>query len=605
MAAVDRQVLELARGGSRHPGDADGEDFRPAAVGLLELKLADRRRDVREGDVTAVRAEEAGVGRSVRTRQRDRDALRVKVHDGVGRNDQVAGGETERTAGDGAEFALIGLIGGIGTDVVEGDRVGGEIDRRDVAHLAAGLVAEREVTEGLLKAVEGAVDGGAHADRARARVEDEVVRAADVAVEEDVASVRGQRAGDARGADRRVDVDVAGIVGRPEDAAEIQSEVIAAGSDVAAQLDDRGEQREDRIAGARVVEGDLQVDLVGRLEGDVAAVERRGQGADADHRSAGGGQADDGTDPAGGDDLDEERVEEPGAGGALRGRGGHGEVIAERDARGGGLDEAAVAGHGGAGVEAAVGDERTVLEIAEEDDAALLAGREGAGFDHAVVVDRGGSEFVRGARGQQDPAAVGADGAAVVDHGLEGAAFDREADEAAQVQGDAVAGADEHLAAVGGEHAFVDDLRGEQGDDAAAAVADRGEAAVVRDDARAGSIEDVITREEIVVADRERGGDEAADVDLRAGGEEDAVGIDQEDVAVGGERAADDGSFGARHAVEHDGGGVGLLEMHRVAGTDGEALPVDDRLGGGLVDGHRRPLGRDRRRARGHAGSGR
>ena len=60
----------------------------------------------------------------------------------------------------------------------------------------------------------------------------------------------------------------------------------------------------------------------------------------------------------------------------------------------------------------------------------------------------------------------------------------------------------------------------------------------------AGAGEGVIPGEEVVVADVERRGDEGTDVDPRAVAEQDAVGVDQEDLAVGGELAIDSSAAG-------------------------------------------------------------
>ena len=584
--SVEGQVIDRGRAGGSLPGDVGSRERHP--VGALGAEFdADDALGGGEGDSSVGSGRHQGEGAAVRPREdRVEGVGGVEVEDRTGREGHGAGREDVT----GAEL--------IRRASVDGDGLGLEID--DAGHLgrAARLILDGKRAGHRDEGREGAVDERVRRDVAAGGGDGKGIGTAQVAIEDDGTAAGGDRTVGA------VDAEVSGVSDAIEDASEVQPKLVGRGRDVAAEQDGRGEEAERGVAGTGVVEIDHEVDGSGGLQVDVGRSKGVAQGGDADLGDAGGRQAGDGASgPV--DDLDGGRIEQPGAVLAGGGRGADGEAVAEDDLRGGGLDEAAVAGHGGAGVEAAVSYERTVREVAEEDDAALLAGGEGAGFDHAVMVDCGGGELISRAGGEENATTVGADGAAVVDHGLQGAAFDREADEAAHVQGDAVAGAEEHLAAIGGEDAVVDDLRGEQGDDAAAAVADRGEAAVVGDDARAGSVEYVITYEEIVVADRERGSDQAADVDLRAGVEEDTVGIDQEDITVGGERAADHGSLGARHAVEHDGRSIRLPELHRVAGADREALPVDDRLGGGLVDGHRRPLGRDRRRARGDIGSGR
>src|SRR3546814_13558820 len=69
--------------------------------------------------------------------------------------------------------------------------------------------------------------------------------------------------------------------------------------------------------------------------------------------------------------------------------------------------------------------------------------------------------------------------------------------------------------------------------------------------------------------------------------EQHAVGIDQEDVAIGIEVAEDVRCRIAQHPVDRDAGGTGLVEVDRVAVADRERLPVDDRVLRTLVDVHR------------------
>src|SRR5262249_9174435 len=90
---------------------------------------------------------------------------------------------------------------------------------------------------------------------------------------------------------------------------------------------------------------------------------------------------------------------------------------------------------------------------------------------------------------------------------------------------------------------------------------------------------------EVRVGDVGGGGEDRVDVDLRALAEDDAGAVDQDDVAIGAQRAADDRGVGPGHPVERDGVLVRLNELGGLALGDGEALPVDGgplaRLGDG------------------------
>ncbi len=76
------------------------------------------------------------------------------------------------------------------------------------------------------------------------------------------------------------------------------------------------------------------------------------------------------------------------------------------------------------------------------------------------------------------------------------------------------------------------------------------------------------------------------DIDLRAGREHHARRVDQEDLAVGAQRAEDGRGTVADDAVQRNGRGAGLHELHGLAGADVEALPVEHGLVAGLVDHH-------------------
>ena len=98
---------------------------------------------------------------------------------------------------------------------------------------------------------------------------------------------------------------------------------------------------------------------------------------------------------------------------------------------------------------------------------------------------------------------------------------------------------------------------------------------------------------EVGVAHVGGGGDEPADVDLRAAPEEDAVGVDQQHLAIGRDAAEDGRGIRTDDAVEHHRRRAGLLEAHRLVGADAEALPVDRGAGARLLHGGRRALDLD------------
>ena len=123
----------------------------------------------------------------------------------------------------------------------------------------------------------------------------------------------------------------------------------------------------------------------------------------------------------------------------------------------------------------------------------------------------------------------------------------------------------------------------------------RGEAAVRRRDGAhvddrgvgpAGDVEVEAPRNEVLVADVARCGEEARRGDHRAGAEDDAVGVDHEDLAVRVERAEDLArALLADDAVQRDRVRARLDEGGLLADADIEQIPVDDRLVAELIDG--------------------
>ena len=175
----------------------------------------------------------------------------------------------------------------------------------------------------------------------------------------------------------------------------------------------------------------------------------------------------------------------------------------------------------------------------------------------------------------------------------------RERDQAVagEVHGERLARSEHGGTEIGHEGAGVTDMRGHEG--AQAGVGDR-ERAFVDDgggEIRGGRELELTARKEGILVEVERGGDQAGGVDGRTLAEEDAVGVDQDDPAVGRDRAEDVGRRDADDFVCGDGQRRRLIEADTFALRDGEAVPLDERAVRRLVD-------RDARRAlAGHRGS--
>src|SRR5208282_1900505 len=87
--------------------------------------------------------------------------------------------------------------------------------------------------------------------------------------------------------------------------------------------------------------------------------------------------------------------------------------------------------------------------------------------------------------------------------------------------------------------------------------------------------EQVAASQETGVRQIERGGGETLRVHLPAGADHDAVGVDDDDAAIGLEGTVDFSRIAGKHTVQGDGGGGGLEEFDDVTLADGKLLPVD------------------------------
>ena len=97
--------------------------------------------------------------------------------------------------------------------------------------------------------------------------------------------------------------------------------------------------------------------------------------------------------------------------------------------------------------------------------------------------------------------------------------------------------------------------------------------------------EEVTSSHEIVVADLQCGRQQAADVDLRAGAEQDAVRVQQEDAAVRLQPAENDGGIGSHNSIQGNRVDRRLHEANAFVGRDRKTLPVENGLIRGLLDG--------------------
>ena len=232
---------------------------------------------------------------------------------------------------------------------------------------------------------------------------------------------------------------------------------------------------------------------------------------------------------------------------------------------------------------------------AAQGDGAVGVTTGGTGAHEAGDVDGLVDDFAGGGGGKDD--ASGGDLAGLFDLSLERLAVgaderrrdafaERERDQAVagEVHGERLTRSEHGGTEVSHEGAGVTDMRGHEG--AQAGVGDR-ERAFVDDGGgaiRGGRELERTSGEEGILVEVERGGDQAGGVDGRALAEEDPVGIDQDDPAVGGDRAQYLRRGDTDDLVRGDGRRGRLVEADALALRDGEAVPLDERAVRRLVD---------------------
>ena len=225
-----------------------------------------------------------------------------------------------------------------------------------------------------------------------------------------------------------------------------------------------------------------------------------------------------------------------------------------------------------------------VFHAAQQLDGAVVV-LNGLRLDHASVVDRVGEQASHRLRGHQHIAAVGFDQAAVFHQRIDRPLIDRHVQQlvACHVERDGVACCQCNRAKLGRNHTLVADVRAQQGHIATVADADR---SLINDRARAGAGKLVVARHEVGIGDVHGGSHQATHIDRCALPKQDAVGVDEEHLAVGRQVAQDVGRIGANDAVERHRTAAGLHELHGLAGLNAEALPVDGHVRRGLVNRH-------------------
>ena len=235
------------------------------------------------------------------------------------------------------------------------------------------------------------------------------------------------------------------------------------------------------------------------------------------------------------------------------------------------------------GVQGTAQVDRAAVHVAQQQNAAVLAGDEGLRLDHAGVVHRAAQQAAGRLGRQQNLAAVRLNKTAVLRQRVHRTLLhlDLEQAVARHIQRHGAACGEGYRTALRGDLAVVAHLGTQQHHVTAVGP----NVALVEHRAGAVADEAVATGRKVGVGDVEGGRDQAAHIDRRALAKQDAVRVDQEHLAVGRQAAQNAGRVGTHHPVQGHRLAVGLHKAHRFARCDVEALPVEGGLLAGLVDG--------------------
>ncbi len=244
--------------------------------------------------------------------------------------------------------------------------------------------------------------------------------------------------------------------------------------------------------------------------------------------------------------------------------------------------------------------EVALLHIAQQHDLAFFTAGQGMRFDHARIIDDTRRQFARRLGRQVDLAAIGTDGAAILDQGIERALRHLQLDGTTQVQRDRAACTHQHAAGMGSDGAAVADLRGHQRDIATIGSTD---GALIDDASASLAAEDMLVASQAGSVDIEGRSNKSTHIDLRGAAKQDAVRVDQVDLAVGIKSPEDLRTIAVENAVDGERAGRRLHEVDGFLAAHIEAGPVQRSLLARLLNRRCRAGLGDGRRAGHHLAS--
>ena len=240
---------------------------------------------------------------------------------------------------------------------------------------------------------------------------------------------------------------------------------------------------------------------------------------------------------------------------------------------------------GARGIQPAVSIQRDRVAF-EADDAAPFG--QAVRCQDAAVLDHAALQAVDRQSREDDQPAGGFDGLTVLHQRLNRGGFYLDAGQllVGELQCVGFAGGQCHGAQLGDDDTLVSHLGRQQRD----ITAEAGLQFALVDDAagRAVAVETVIACHEVGSGNAVRGGHQSADINARAGGEIDAVGVGEKNLPRSGDAAENLAGIDVQHAVQCDCVAGGLIEIDLGGAADIEGLPINGGTRAALVDVHHR-----------------
>ena len=240
--------------------------------------------------------------------------------------------------------------------------------------------------------------------------------------------------------------------------------------------------------------------------------------------------------------------------------------------------------------------------LGDQSDGAAITTHHATRLNQATIVDGQARQLSCGLDRHEHHTAIGPNHATVLDVGLKDTLLNLYASGSPQVQAHFLSSGHQHLSAGREDFTQVLHPRCNHGHRTTVLCMD---VALIDHRLPGRTCQSEIALHEVIVAHAQRGGQDGGDLYPGSRAEKNAIGIEQENTAIGDQASLNGGGVAAQHAVQRDGLCARLNKLNLLTAANIEGLPVDRHLVAGLMDGHLRRALTDLARACGHCALGR